>query len=221
MVPFGDEANHLPREPERESGPDPEGSVASRSYLEAERSGEAVIGTYGRGVPGPSRSPRRREAARRRVARVVARGKSRRKAEGEAKSRRESLAVEAAWREALRIHLAGLPTAERLELFLKIRGRQEFAALKSRAADPGALERSARELAKDGRVKVCGRSSGNVFVEAVEPLGHDERMRLREELLEVMALSEPGRIEIPQGTRLARRVAAAGESPARPESGVG
>lgn len=50
-------ADRLP-ESGRESGPSPEGAAATgRSFLDAERRGEAVIGTYGRGIPNPSRSP--------------------------------------------------------------------------------------------------------------------------------------------------------------------
>ncbi len=201
-------ADRLP-EAERESGPDPQGSVAGRSCLEAERRGEAVIGTYGRGVPGPSRSPRQRANARRRVAGTVARKNARRKAEDDAKARRDALACRAAWREALKIHLAALPATDRLELFLKIEGRRELAALELRAADPDALREAARELAGAGRIKIRrGRSSGKVFLEA-GALDHRARARLEKELLNVMALAKPGRIKIPKGTRLARRVAAA------------
>lgn len=221
VVPFGDEANHLPSESEWESGPDPEGFTAGRSYLDAERRGEAVIGTYGRGVPDPSRTPRQRAAARRRVMRAIARGEAQGNTESEAKARRDSLACKAAWREALKVHLASLPTAERLELFLKTGGRREFAELKSCAADPEALERSARQLAKEGRVKVRGRSSGKVYVEAANPLGVEERAQLHKELLEVMALAKPGVIRIPEGTRLARRVAAARKALAGAKTGVG
>lgn len=221
VVPFGDEANHLPSESEWESGPDPEGFTAGRSYLDAERRGEAVIGTCGRGTPDPSRTPRQRAAARRRVMRAIARGEARRNTESEAKARRNVLACKAAWREALKVHLASLPTAERLELFLKTGGRREFAELKSCAADPEALERSARQLAKEGRVKVRGRSSGKVYVEAANPLGVEERAQLHKELLEVMALAKPGVIRIPEGTRLARRVAAARKALAGAKTGVG
>lgn len=207
VVPFGDVANHLPRQAERESGPDPEGSYARRGRcpLEAERSGEAVIGTYGRGVPGPSRSPRQREAARRRVARVVARAK----VEARVKARATALACKAAWDAALAIHLASLPATGRLELFLALRGRQEFVVLERSAKDSEGLRRAARELAEAGRVKVRrgrrGEARGKVFLEAAADL---DRKELERDLLRVMARAKPDEILVPRGTRLARRVAA-------------
>lgn len=206
-VPFGDAANHLPRQAERESGPDPEGSYARRGRcpLEAERRGEAVIGTYGRGVPGPSRSPRQREAARRRVGGVVARAKT----EARAKARESALARKGAWDAALSMHLASLPVNERLELFLALRGRREFAALERSAEDPEGLRLAAHELAEAGRVKVRrgrrGEARGKVFLEAAADL---DRKGLERDLLRVMARAKPGEIPVPRGTRLARRVAA-------------
>lgn len=202
-----DWADRLPQA-ERESGPDPEGSYArlGRSAFEAERAGEAVISTRTGKVLAPARSPKQREAARRRVGRMVARSRARSEAEARMKAREDALACRAAWEKALSIHLASLPAAERLELFLSLRGRREFAALERSARDPEELKVAARELAAAGRVRVRrGRSSGEVFLEVA---GELDRKALERGLLAVMARAQPGEIPVPKGTRLARRVAA-------------
>lgn len=203
---FSGWADRLP-ESGRESGPSPEGAAATgRSFLDAERGGEAVIGTYGRGIPNPSRSPRQRAAARRRFGGIVARAEAEARTEARAKVRRAAQARKTAWDAALSIHLASLPAADRLELFLQLGGRRQFAALEHSAKDPKGLKLAARELAEAGRIKVRrGLSSGKVVLEASEDL---DRKGLEKELLKVMALAEPGEIEVPKGTRLARRVAA-------------
>lgn len=99
-----------------------------------------------------------------------------------------------------------LPAAERLELYLQLGGRQEFAVLERSATDPEGLKLAARELAEASRIKVrrsC--SSGKVFLEAAETLDRPGRDALEKGLLKIMARGE---VEVPKGTRLARRVAA-------------
>jgi hypothetical protein len=55
---------------------------------------------------------------------------------------------------ALLEHLAALPVAERLELYLALYGPKEISALKERAADPTGLLLAARELKRSGRVEI-------------------------------------------------------------------
>lgn len=202
VVPYGEEANHLPALPERESGPDPDGRFA-RDMVGAERR-EALLAS--RGATTPGRTPRQRAAARRRVGKIVARYEEKVREEARAAAREAALACRAAWDDALSIHLASLPVSDRLELFLQLRGRHDFASLERSARDPEGLKLAARGLAEAGRVKVRrGRSSGKVFLEATEGL---DREGLEKQLLKVMALAEPGAVEVPKGSRLARRVAA-------------
>ena len=172
-APATDRADRLP-EAESPSGPDPEGSYAKRGRdpLAAERGGEAVIATKTGKLLAPSLRPHQRERARRRVA-AIARDGGRRageqgaKVEDEARARVEAEAtvggkpgsgdpeeLRARRDLALLEHLAALPVAERLELYLALYGPKEISVLKERAADPTGLLLAACELKRAGRVEI-------------------------------------------------------------------
>lgn len=119
--------------PERESGPEPEGSYSKRGRdpLSAERRGEAIIRTKTGKVLTPSLRPRQRERARKRAREIV---RLRDRALGE--------------------HLAALPVAERLELYLALYGPKAILVLKERAADPTGLLLAVRQLKREGRIEL-------------------------------------------------------------------
>jgi len=154
-------------EAERESGPEPEGSFARRGRdpFSAERKGEAVIATRSGKVLEPSLRPRQRERARRRVSGLVERARARRGTQAAEEAGRETggeTAGDAGMKatrspaRALLDHLASLPVAERLELFLALQGPQEISVLKERADDPTGLFLAACELRRTGRITVEG-----------------------------------------------------------------
>ena len=166
-APATDPADRLP-EAESPSGPDPEGSYAKRGRdpLAAERGGEAIIATKTGKVLAPSLRPHQRERARRRVA-AIARDAARRASGQEAKAEAAVGAnldanpvggpaeeLRALRDRALLEHLAALPVAERLELYLALYGPKEISVLKKRAADPTGLLLAACELTRAGRIEI-------------------------------------------------------------------
>ena len=185
-----DPADKLP-EAERESGPDQRGASAPREYRDSDRGGEALLAS--KGATNPSRTDRQRKDAQRRVNRALAKGEI-------SPSRR-------AWNTALAIHLGQIENlAERLELMLQTKGRQEWKKLEKGSSNPAELKAAARQLADAGRLKALrGRQSGSLHIEAVAELSDAARKELERALLRLMVT---GRVPVPKGTRLARRVAA-------------
>lgn len=181
--------------PERESGPDPHGERVSA--LDAERTGEAVITTATGKVLAPSKSPRQRQAAQRRVNRAIQKGRDRER------DRRQAIAAacQAAADEALRVHLRGLAPADRLELLLQVRGEQDYARLERSSRDTRQLKAAARELLGAGRISVRRDQDGTVRISATTEKPDD----LGKILIQVIAREG---IPVPKSTRLARRVAA-------------
>ena len=162
-----DWADRLP-ETEAPSGPDPDGSFARRGRdpLAAERRGEAIIATKTGKMLAPSLRPRQRERARRRVATIV--GDAARRASGQEAKAEATVAanldanpvggpteeLRALRDRVLLEHLAALPVAERLELYLALYGTQEISVLKERAADPTGLLLAACELKRASRIEI-------------------------------------------------------------------
>ena len=181
--------------PETESGPDPRGASAPRDYADATRL-DAVIPTASGRPLAPSRNARQKAAAGWRVGKALARA---------AKS---GLTPEdVAWRTAVSLHLSGVEDpAERLLLLLQAKGRKSWTKLEAGSADPAELKKAARALADSGSLKAQkGKTSGNLYVSAASELASHEREELERTLLRLMVT---GRVTVPTGTALARRVAA-------------
>ena len=144
-------ADRLP-EAERESGPEPEGSFARRGRdpfaAERHQGQEAVIVTRTGRALVPSRTAAQRERAANRIAATMAEASE----VARANSRGLGISTDARRQRALADHLAALPAADRLELFLALHGPREFAALERSASDPAGLKLAARELYDAGRM---------------------------------------------------------------------
>lgn len=181
--------------PERESGPNPHGERVSA--IDAERTGEAIIATATGKVLAPSKGPRQRLAAQRRVNRAIQESKDRER------DRRQAIAAacKAAADEALAVHLRGLAPTERLELLLQVRGEQDFALLECSSKDTHQLKAAARELLEAGRISVRRDQDGKVRISATTEKPHD----LGKTLIQVIVREG---VPVPKSTRLARRVAA-------------
>ena len=170
-----DWADRLPKA-EVPSGPDPEGSYAKRSRdpFAAERRGEPIIATKSGKALAPSLRPRQRERAKRRVAAIVRDGGHRAtKVDDGAGPTKELRALRD---RALLEHLAALPVAERLELYLALYGPKEISVLKERAADPTGLLLAACELKRAGRIEI---EDGRMSAPA---LGEEEMRELNSRL---------------------------------------
>nr|MDQ3316867.1 hypothetical protein [Actinomycetota bacterium] len=145
-----DHADRLP-EAERESGPDLESgsSARGRDPFAAERhqGQEAVIATKSGRAFAPSRTPAQRERAKRRLDATVAEVREAARANADLRAARDR---------ALAEHMAALPVAERLELFLALRGPVEISVLKDKSDDPAGVLLAASELHKAGRISVEG-----------------------------------------------------------------
>lgn len=177
-VPEPSWADRLP-DSERESGPEPEGTYARRGRdpYAAERGGaggqEAVVHTATGRTLLPSARPRERERARRRVARVVERARTDAQAMAGASAEATSAGRIP---EHLSSHLRSLPVAERLELFLALRGPVELSVLKEKSEDPGAVMLAAAALRRAGKVTIEG---GRI---SAPPLTTGARRELEERL---------------------------------------
>ena len=134
--------------------------------MAAERRREAVIATKTGKLLAPSLRPHQKEKARRRVA-AIARDAARRASGQEAKAEAAVGAnldanpvgghaeeLRALRDRALLEHLAALPVAERLELYLALYGPKEISVLKERAADPTGLLLAACVLKRTGRIEI-------------------------------------------------------------------
>lgn len=190
-------ANHDPPRP------NPYGERVSA--MEAERAGEAIIGTASGTVPGAPRRAGQREGAVRRVNRAVAKVAARDLGAGrDPVAAAKARACKGAWNAALATRLSELDGADRLELLLRTRGETDFALLLARAGDPTSLKAAARELLDAGRIAVR-EVGGAHLVSATRVLDAAGREDLSRELLRIMVTS---RVTVPKGTKLARRVAA-------------
>ncbi len=177
---------------ERRSGPEPDSRFAS-SALEAERSGEAVIHTASGRDLAPSRNPKQRAAAIRRLNRSLNKG--------------SVTAEEGAWNTALATHLVGMEDpALRLELQLRAKGARAFNELLKGTNNPDELRAAARKLTDDGKIVVArDEKRGHVLTAVAGPLADEERATLLTVLMTVMVES---RISVPKGTGLERRLGA-------------
>jgi hypothetical protein len=169
-----DHADRLP-EAERESGPDLESgsSARGRDPFAAERhqGQEAVIATKSGRAFAPSRTEAQRLRAKQRLDATVAdaREAALANAGGEdLRARRDR---------ALAEHMAALPVAERLELFLALRGPVEISVLKDRSDDPTGVLLAASELHRAGRIFVEGLKL------SAPPLGAEAKRDLNRRLL--------------------------------------
>ena len=181
-------------EAEEESGPDQRGAATPKEYTPAHRRDAQVVTATGRELD-PPRNARQKEGAARRVEL--------------AKRKAEVGPQQAAWNLARAIHLGELEDPdERLELLLQTSpgGRREWDELYAGSKDPAELKAAARELADAGRIKtVRNQESGSLYIEATETLSAKGREILERALLRLMVT---GRVSVPKGTGLARRVAA-------------
>ena len=187
-------ADRVP-EAEGESGPDQRGAAAPREYNPAHRRDAQVVTATGR-VLDPSRNGRQTEAASRRISKVLAKA-----------SEKVASPQSRAWHTALSLYLGEIEDpAERLELMLQTRGRQSWAKLEAGSKNLAKLKEAARALADAGKLKaIRGRDSGTLYIVATEALEGEKRAELEHALLRLMVT---GRVAVPRGTKLARRVAA-------------
>ena len=181
-------ADRLP-EAARESGPEPEGSFSKRGRdpfaAERHQGQEAVIATKSGRAFAPSRTPAQRERAARRLGATVA--------EAQAVAQETSRALDASVKDgrdrALAGHLASLPVAERLELFLALRGPVEISVLKDKSDDPTGVFLAACELRRAGRISVEGHKL------SAPPLTAEAKRELEEQL--DSRLTGPGEVDAP------------------------
>jgi hypothetical protein len=89
---------------------------------------------------------------------------------------------------------------------LQTKGRQKWAKLEAGSKNPAELKAAARQLADAGKLGALrGRDSGTLYIVATGILEDTKRAEMERALLRLMVT---GRVTVPRGTRLARRVAA-------------